>query len=157
MDLVAGFHHLLLEIEEDLGEARLFFGEREDGFVDDLQTEGGADAFTAAVGDVEANAGIGAGLVGGGIGGGFDLQLVRGLDEDEAMVGDGLCIAAKEIGVDVEGAGHLGCGVEGEIGLTVLEIDIAGKNRLAVLDDVDVGRATSARGEDLELDDGRQS
>ena len=67
MDLIARLHDLLLEIEEDLGEAGLFFGEREDGFVDDLQTEGGADAFAAAVGDVEVDAGFGAGLVGGGV------------------------------------------------------------------------------------------
>ena len=33
------------EIEENLGEARLFFGEGEDGLVDDLQAERGADAF----------------------------------------------------------------------------------------------------------------
>ena len=151
MDLVAGLHDLLLEIKEDLGEAGLLFGEREDGFIDDLQAEGGTDAFTAAVGDVEVNAGFGAGFVDGGVGGGFDLQLIGGLDEDEAMVGDGLGVASEEISVDVESAGHLGRGVEGEVGLAVLEIEIAGEDRLAVLDDVDVGGAAGAGGENLEL------
>ena len=45
MDLVARLHHLLLEVEEDLGEAWLLFGERENGLVDHLQAERGADAF----------------------------------------------------------------------------------------------------------------
>ena len=102
MDLVPGLHHLLLEIKKDLGEARLFFCEREDGFIDDLQPEGGTDTFTAAVGHVEANACIGAWFVDSGIGCGFDLQLIRGLDEDEAMVGDGLGVPSEEISIDVE-------------------------------------------------------
>ena len=152
MNLVARLHHLLFEVEEDLGEAGLLFGQREDGLVDDLQAERGADAFAMAVGDVEANARVGAGPVDGGVGGGLDLQFVGGLDEDEAMVGDRLRIAAEEIGVDVESAGHLRAWRRGELGLAVLEVEIAGEDGLAVLDDVHVGRAASARGEDLELD-----
>ena len=152
VNLVAGLHHLLLEIEEDLGEAGLLFGEREDGLVDHLQAERGTDAFAVRVGDVEADARVGAGLVDGGVGGGLDLQFIGGLDEDQAMVGDGLGIAAEEIGVDVERAGHLGRGVEGEVGLAVLQIEVAGEDGLAVLDDVDIGRAAGARGEDVELD-----
>ena len=38
MDLIARLHHLLLKIEEDLGEAGLLFGERKHSFVDHLQT-----------------------------------------------------------------------------------------------------------------------
>ena len=152
MDFVAGLHDLLFEIEEDLGEAGLLFGEGEDRFVDDLQAERGTDAFTASVGDVEVDAGVVAGLVGGGIGGGFDLQLVGGLDEEQAMVGDGLGVAAEEVGVDVERAGHVGRGVQGQVGLAVLEIEIAGEDGLAILDDVDVRRAAAAGGKDLELD-----
>ena len=45
MNLVARLHHLLLEIEEDLGEAGLLLGEREDCLVDHLQAERGTDAF----------------------------------------------------------------------------------------------------------------
>ena len=101
---------------------------------------------------MEADACVGAGLVDGGIGGGLDLQFIGRLDEDEAMVGDRLGIAAKEIGVDVERARHLGRCVQSEIGLAVLQIDVAREDGLAVLDDVDVGGAASARGEDLELD-----
>ncbi len=48
MNFVARLHDLLLEIEEDLGEAGLLFGEGEDGLVDDLQAERGADAFAVA-------------------------------------------------------------------------------------------------------------
>ena len=81
-------------------------------------------------------------------GSGFDLELVGGLDEDEAMIGDGLCVAAEEVGVDVEGAGHVGRGVESEVGVAVLEVDVAGQNGLAVLDDIDVGGAAGAGGED---------
>ena len=39
MDLVARLHHLLFQIEEHLGEARLLFRERENGFIDHLQTK----------------------------------------------------------------------------------------------------------------------
>ena len=108
VDLVARLHHLLFEIEEDLGEARLFFGQGEDGLVDDLQAKGGADALAATVGDMEVDAGVGAGFVDGGVGGSFDLQLVGGLNKDQPMVGDGLRVASKEVGVDVERARHLG-------------------------------------------------
>ena len=92
-----------------------------------------------------------AGFVDGSVGGGLDLQFIGGLHEDEAMVGDRLSIAAEEIGVDVERARHVGrCG-ESEIGVAVLKIEVAGEDGLAVLDDVDVGGAAGARGEDLEL------
>ena len=63
VNLVSGLHDFLLQVEENLGEAGLLLGEREDGFVDDLQTESSADALTAGVGDVEADARVGAGLV----------------------------------------------------------------------------------------------
>ena len=62
---------------------------------------------------MELNAGVGAGLVDGRVGGGLDLQFIGGLDEDEAMVGDRLGVAAEEICVDVERAGHLGRRGEG--------------------------------------------
>ncbi len=68
---------------------------------------------------MEADAGLIAGLVDGGIGGGFDLEFVGGLDEDEAMIGDGLCVASEEVGVEVEGSGHVGRGGEGEVGVAV--------------------------------------
>ena len=151
MDLIARLHHFLLEIEEDLGEAGLLLREREDGLVDHLQAESSADAFALRVGDVEADARVGAGLVDGGIGGGLDLQLIGRLDEEEAMVGDRLRVAAKEIGVDVERARHVWRGVQCELRLAVLEIDVAREDGLAVLDDIDVRGAAGARGEDLEL------
>jgi hypothetical protein len=60
---------------------------------------------------MEANAGIGAGLVLGLVGGGLNAELVGGLDEDQAMIGDGLRVAAEHVGIDVERAGHLrSCG-----------------------------------------------
>ena len=67
------------------------------------------------------------------------------------MVGNRLGIAAEEISVDVERAGHLRRGIQCELSVAVLKIDVAGKNRLAVLDDIDVSRAAGASGEDVEL------
>ena len=82
---------------------------------------------------MEADARIGAGLVDSGVGGGFDLQLIGRLHEDQAMIGDRLSIAAEQIGVDVERPRHIGRRVEREFGLAVLEIDIAREDGLAVL------------------------
>ena len=152
VDFVAGLHDLLFEIEEDLGEARLFLREGEDSFVDDLETERGTDAFTASVGDMEVDAGVVAGLVGGGVGTGLDGQFIGGLDEEQAMVGDGLGVAAEEVRVDVEGAGHIGRGVQGQVRLAIFEVEVAGEDGLAILDDVNISRAGAAGGNDLELD-----
>ena len=76
------------------------------------------------------------------------------------MVSDRLGVAAEEVGVDVEGARHLRSSRERELGLPVLQVEIAGQNRLPIAHDVDVSRATSAGGEDFQfhsfagLDDG---
>jgi hypothetical protein len=149
VNLIARLHDLLLEIEEDLGEAGLLFGKSKDGFIDDLQTEDSTDAFTPRVGDVEPYACIGAWFVDRRIGGGLDLQLIGGLYEDEAMVGDRLGVTTKEIGIDVERASHLWRCVEGEVDLSVLQVEVARKDGLPVFDDIDVNGATSPRGEDL--------
>ena len=101
---------------------------------------------------METNASVGSGFVDGRVGSGFDLQLIGRLDEDEAMIGNGLSVVSKEVSIDIESAGHLGRCIEGEVSLAVLKIEVARENRLAVLDDVDVGRAAGAGGEDLELE-----
>src|SRR5271168_3211163 len=98
------------------------------------------------------NASFGARLVDGGVGGGFDLQLIGGLDEDESMIGDGLRIASKQISVDVESASHLGRCVKGEAGLPILDVEVACEDRLTVLDDVDISGAAGAGGENFELE-----
>jgi hypothetical protein len=67
------------------------------------------------------------------------------------MVGDRLGVTAKKICVDVERSCHLRCGVQCELRLAALEIDIAGENGLAVLDDIDIRGAVSARRKHLEL------
>ena len=54
------------------------------------------------------------------------------MDEDEAMVGDGLRVPAEEVGVDVQRAGHLRRDGEVEIGVALIEIEIAGEDGLAV-------------------------
>ena len=59
VDFKAGLHQLLFEIKEDLRETGLFFGEREDGFVDDLKAERGFDAFAVRVRDVKAEVRVG--------------------------------------------------------------------------------------------------
>ena len=41
VDFIARLHHFLFEIEEDFGEARLLFGQREDSLIHDLQAERG--------------------------------------------------------------------------------------------------------------------
>ncbi len=107
VDFVARLHHLLLEVEECFREARLLLRQCEHSFIDDLQAERGADAFTPRVGDAEADARITARLVAGCVGRSFNLQLIRRLHEDQTMISHRLGVAAEEIGVDVEGAGHL--------------------------------------------------
>jgi hypothetical protein len=67
------------------------------------------------------------------------------------MVGDRLGVAAEEIGVDVEGASHLRRDVEGQISLSVLKVEVAGEDGLAVLYDVDVSGAAGTGRENLEL------
>ena len=152
MDLVARLHDFLLQIEEHLGEAGLLLGQREDGLVHHLQSQRGLHAFAVRIGDAEANARVVARLVDGGVGGGLDLQLVGGLHEDQAMVGDGARVAAEQIGVEVERAGQVGRGGERQLGLAVDDVEVAGEHGLAVLDDVDIGGAARLRGKDLELD-----
>src|SRR6201995_6159951 len=66
------------------------------------------------------------------------------------MIGDGLGVAAKEIGVDVERAGHSRRRGQSEISLSVLQVEIAGQNGLPIPDNVDIRRAVSACGEHLE-------
>src|ERR1019366_1785227 len=105
-----------------------------------------------SIGDMGVDAGIVAGLVGGGVGAGLDGQFIGGLDEEQAMVGDGLGVATEEVRVDVEGASHVGRGVQGQVGLAVFEVEVAGEDGLAILDDVNVGGAGAAGGKDLELD-----
>ena len=70
--------------------------------------------------------------VAGCVSGRFNLQLVRRLHEHEAMVSDWLCVAAEEVGVDVECACHLRRGRERELGLPVFEVEITGQNRLPI-------------------------
>src|ERR1700733_9786763 len=54
------------------------------------------------------------------------------------MVGDRLGVSAKKIGIDVEGSRHLRRGIECELSLAALEIDITCEDRLAVLDNIDI-------------------
>src|SRR5260370_12829583 len=68
------------------------------------------------------------------------------------MIGDRLSVASEEVSVDVESAGHLGSCVEGEVDLAILDVEGAREDSLTVFDDVDVGGAAGAGGEDLELD-----
>ncbi len=56
VDLIARLHHLLFQIEEDLGKARLLFRQREDRLIHHLQTERGVDSFTPRIRHAEANA-----------------------------------------------------------------------------------------------------
>ena len=117
VDFIARLHHLLLQVEECLRKARLLLRQCEDSFIDDLQAERGADTFTVRVGDAEADARITAWLVAGSVGRSFNLQLIRRLHKDQAMIRHRLGVAADEVGVDVEGAGHLRGGREREFGL----------------------------------------
>ena len=112
MNFIAWLHHFLLQIEEHLGEAWLFLREREHCLVDNLQAERCADALAACIDNVEVDARVGTGLIDGGIGSGLDLQPIRGLDKEKAMVGDWFGVTAKEISVDVEGPRHLRRGVQ---------------------------------------------
>ncbi len=146
VDLIARLHHLLFQVEECFRKARLLLRQSEDGFIHDLQAERSADAFPMRVGNAEADTRIAAWFVAGCVGRGFNLQLVRRLHENQAMIGDWLGIAAEEVGVDVERAGHLRSGRERKLRLPVLQVEIAGQNRLPIAHDVNVGRAASAGG-----------
>ena len=126
MDLVTRLHHFLLEIEEYFRKARLLLREGEDGFIHNLQAERGADAFPMRVGNAKADTGIAARFIAGCVRRGFNLQLVRGLHENQAMIRDRLGIAAEEVGVDIERARHLRRGRERKLGLPVLQVKVAG-------------------------------
>ena len=151
MNFIARLHRFLLEIEEDLGETGLFFGQCEDGFIDSLQTKRSLDALAARIRDMKLHASFGAGTIDGGVGGGFDLELLGGLHEDEAMIDDWLSVPAKKIGVNIQRSSHLGRGVEDKFGLTVLEVQIAREDGLTILDDIHVCGAVSTGRKDFEL------
>ena len=95
MDLIARLHRLLLEVEKDLGEPRLLLRQGKDRFIDDLKAQGRADTLASRVGYAEADARLGARLVGLRVAGGLDLQLIGGLHEDEAMVADRLRVCSE--------------------------------------------------------------
>jgi hypothetical protein len=139
VDLIAGFHHFLLEVEKCLGEPRLLLCKREDCFINNLQTDCGADANATLVRHAEADACISARLVDGGIGRCFDLQLVCRLYEDQSVIRDGLGVVAEQICVDVERAGQIRRRGQSEISLPVLEVEIPSHNGLPIPDNVDVG------------------
>ncbi len=110
MDLIARLHHLLLEVEEDLREARLFLGQGEYSLVDHFESQGWLHTFAAAIGHAEADAGLAAGFVDRRIQCGFDPQFVGGLYEYQAMIAHGLPIAAEDIGVEFHSPRHARCG-----------------------------------------------
>ena len=151
MDFVSWLHHFLLKIEKDLGESGLLLGQCKNRFVHNLQSERSLNAFSMRVGDMKLHAGFRAGPVNGRVGCSVNFQFVRGLDEEQSMVGDRLRIAAEEIGVDVERPSHLRCSRKCKFGFSVLEIEIASEDGLPIPDNVHIGRASSARRQNFEL------
>ncbi len=150
VDFIARLQQLLFQVKEDLGEAGPLLGEGEDGFIDHLQSQRGLHSLALRVGDAEAYARFVAGLIDGGVGRGVDLEFVGGLYEDQAVVAHGARVAAEEVGAEIHRAGQVGRGGERQFRLAVGQVEIAGEHGLAVLHDVDVGRAALAGGEDFQ-------
>ena len=98
MNLVARLQRLLLQVEEDLGEARPLLGEGEHRLVHDLHSQRRLHAFAACIGHAETHARILAGLVSGSIALRLDLQFVGGLHEDQPVIAHRAGIAAEQIG-----------------------------------------------------------
>ena len=64
VNLVPGLHHFLFEVEKDLGETWLLFGQRKDRLIHHLHSERRLNTLAARVGHVKPNARICTGLVG---------------------------------------------------------------------------------------------
>ena len=150
VDLIARLQDLLLQVEENLGEAGALLGQGEDGLIDNLQAERGLHAVALGICDAEAYAGLVAGLIGGSVRGGFDLELVGGLHEDQAVVADGAGIAAEQVGAEIHRAGQLRRGGERQFRCAVGQVEIARQHGLPVLHHIDVRRAARFGGEDLQ-------
>ena len=142
MDFVARFHHFLFEVEEHLREARLLVRQREDGFIDDLNAQRRVHALPARIGHFEMNARFGSRLVLGGVRCRLNLQFARRLNEQQPVIRNGLRVWAENVCAAIECTRHLRGRRDREFRLTVMEVQVAGKNRLLVFHDVNVGRAS---------------
>ena len=114
IDGVQGLQELLVEGEEGFFEAGRAVEDGEDGFIDAGEAEGAGDGFAGGVGEVEGQFRGIAGAVLGAIGGDLDVEVVGGLDVDEAGFADGDASLAIAVGVELEGAGEFGGQVDGD-------------------------------------------
>jgi len=138
VDLIPRLHDLLFKVEEDLGEAGLFFGQGKHSFIDNLDAQCCADALAARVGYMKRHAGILAWLKHRGVGGGFDSQVVCGLHENEVVIPDRLRVTPKQVGIEVQDSGKVRCCREGNVSLAADDVDVTCEDRLALFYDIDV-------------------
>src|ERR1051326_209371 len=114
MDLVARLHRFLFQIKEDLRKPRLFFGQREDGLVDDLETQRRLHALAPAVRDAEPDASFPAWLVYRRVQRGFDPKLIGRLQKDEPVIAGQTRVATEQVGLQVNRPCQFwrGCNIE---------------------------------------------
>ena len=136
VDFVAGLHHLLFEVEEDLGKARLLFSQSKHGFIYHLQPKSSLHACSMRVGDLELDARVATGPVGRCVWCRLDFQFVGWLHKEKAVISNWGCVLAEKVGTDIYGPGHVGSRSQREFRLTILQVEIACQHCLTVFDDV---------------------
>src|SRR5450631_108298 len=109
------------------------------------------DALAARIGYAELDSRLSPRLIYRRIRHGFNLQFVRGLHEDQAMVPDRACVPTEEIRTDIHRPRHLRRGSQRKFRLAVFELQVTRQYRLSFLDDVYGRRPARLAGKHFEL------
>ncbi len=152
MNLKAGLHHFLFQIEEHFGESRLLLGQSKDGLIHHFDTQCGLHALAFTVGHAKTDARFPAGFVDLSVRRGLDAQFIGGLHKDHPMIADGPPVVPEHIRIQLHRAGHPRRGGKLQLRAAVHDVEVMSGNRLSILNHVDVRAALRTSAQHLQTD-----